>query len=319
MSPFHDVWRLGGGRLWLAGVLAALALSDARAREPGRDERLASSAETVTVQALSPEVIRPEVETLLYKHWSSQINRWDTAFCPLVAGLPEPFQSVVLDHLTRAAHAVIPDLPEHCDTKTVVVLFTDNGSEAFDRILARNPSLGSGYDSRGFAREDLVPPDKRDIAALRQDRPVRWYRSIVTDPAPGVIVGWNGWLQRPILLSYGGGSWLRKETQARTSSTIVIVDLPLAAGPTWRQLADYVAFVVLADSRIGDNFTERSIMSLYNDGHFQNAAPAGLTAFDMALLRALYKADPAQDAHDAQGEITQAITHDLSHPEQAMQ
>jgi hypothetical protein len=310
MALFHSLRSKAARQFWLAGLMGALALASADAKDLTKEAE-GSQGETITVHGIPQEVIRSEIEKMVYAPWYGQLARWDSTFCPLVAGLPERFQDMVLEHLTRTAHAVIPDLPAHCDTKTVFVLFADNGTAAFDEIVAQDPLLGHGDNSGGISRGDLVPPHKEDIEELRKDRPVRWYRSTTTAHASDVTV--NGGRTE----SRGSSYWMSKPTQVRTTSTIVIVDLPLATGATWGQLADYVAFVVLAGPKMGDDFSERSIMGLFDEQHFQKTAPAGLTAFDAAMLHGLYEADPAQAAHDEQGEITQIMLHDLSHSTQA--
>jgi hypothetical protein len=326
MSLFRVLRSKTTRQFWVAALLAGLSLTGADAKDMAREPEK-PPGETIIVHGITPEVVRSEVEKILYAPWYHQLARWDSAFCPVVVGIPDPFRKVVLEHLTRTARAVIPGLPAQCSNTTVFVLFTGNGTAAFDKIVERDPSLGNGYGSIGINRDDVVPPHKEDIEALRKDRPVRWYRSTATDPAAAVTAtsatsgkggGRSVSINGPVDESYGGTSFeLSKPTQVRTTSTILIVDLPLASGPTWGQLADYIAFAVLAGPKLGDDFSERSIMSLYDAGHFQKTAPSGLTSFDKAMLHALYQADPAQAASAEQGEIAQVMVRDLSQSTQS--
>ncbi|MBB2155553.1 hypothetical protein HLH33_04395 [Gluconacetobacter diazotrophicus] len=309
-------FRVGLQRIAAAGAFAAVSLSCAHAADlPGPAGNPAH--ETIVVNGMSRDEVRQEVDKMVYAPWYRQVVRWDSSFCPLVSGLPERFRSFVVDRLNKAAESVIPGISKHCDTANVIVLFADNGTDAFNAIIARAPMLGSEQPPRGIGRHISIPPE---IAAadLRKNLPVRWYRSNLRVPAPGAMdafvpgIGEHNEQGVPEFESYSGGDWIKKTTQSETGSTIVIVDLPLASGSTWGQLADYISFVVLSGPRLGEIFDQNSIMSLFNDSHFQKTAPSRLTSFDRALLHALYAADPAQGANAEQGEIAYMVVDDLS-------
>ncbi|MFC3956002.1 hypothetical protein [Gluconobacter wancherniae] len=108
--------------------------------------------------------------------------------------------------------------------------------------------------------------------------------------------------------SIDGGARILQHTQARTTSVIVIIDITEASGATWKQLADYISFVVLAGPKLGKNFNAISIMSLYNNRTFQKkTAPPAMTPFDSAIIQALYESETAVQSHDEQLEITQSV------------
>lgn len=262
---------------------------------------------TVTVYGLSPKIVLHEIRKMASGQWDAQLPRWDSAFCPGVLGLEEPFQGIVLKHLDRAARAVIPELPATCKTKNAFIIFSENGSAMFDAIDKGVPTLGDGYDSSHVSKQDFEPPDRRIVAQLRQDRPVRWYRSTSLQYSNGA---WGD-------ASAQAAKFDNKGTLLRTTFSIVIVDQNLAAGASWGQLADYVAFVVLATPALGENFNQNSIMSLYDEGRFQSKAPSLMTPLDDAVLRALYAADPAQDAHAEQTQIAASVSNDVMHKARA--
>ncbi|MBO1359462.1 hypothetical protein J2D73_06580 [Acetobacter sacchari] len=263
---------------------------------------LAAPDETVTVYGLSPKIVLHEIRKMASGQWDAQLARWDSAFCPGVLGLDEPFQGIVLKHLDRAARAVIPGLPATCKTKNAFIVFSENGSAMFDAIDKGLPTLGNGYDSSNVSKQDFEPPDRRIVAQLRQDRPVRWYRSTSVQYFNGA---WGD-------ASAQSAKFDEKGTLLRTTFSIVIVDRNLASGASWGQLADYVAFVVLAAPALGENFNQNSIMSLYDEGRFQSTAPSLMTPLDDAVLRALYAANPAQDAHAEQTQIAASVSNDVT-------
>lgn len=291
----HGFWRCV---VCLSTVLLAPGLHARGAKETPPH----SPTETIIIHGVTPEMVQREVHKLAYAPWESQLPRWDARFCPVVVGLNDSFRDTVLRHLDRTARALIPDLPQHCSDRNVFLFFTDNGTAMFDAIVARVPTLGNGYGASGISSSDLEPPDRQTIQELRRDRPVRWYRSVSTEFAPGGSIG----------VRAQSGKIDGKGTQARTTSTIVIIDQNLAAGATWGQLADYLVFVVLADPKLGETYNPGSVMSLFNEGMFQKNAPLSLTPFDTTLLHALYEVDPEQDAHAEQVDIVRAVTRGLT-------
>jgi len=279
---------------------------------PAWSQTSKGSDETIVVHGVEQKAVRGEVDKMIAAPWYAQLARWGDSVCPTVAGLPEPYRSVVLDHLQRAARAVIPDLSASCPHPNVMVLFTDDGTAAFNEILAKVPMFGNTGAAVPLVTTEIEPPSSSEIAELRRNRPVRWYRNTVIEPAPGVVTVWSPRFNRYVADDRMKISSFEKSTQARVNSVTVIVDVPLASGATIGQLADYIAFVVLGGPKLGDTFNPVSIMSLYDSDRFNRAAPATLSRFDMAMLHALFVADPARDAHDEQAEISLIVHENLS-------
>lgn len=271
------------------------------------------TSETVIVHGITPKAIRGEVDKMVAAPWYGQLARWGDTFCPTVVGIPEPYRKVVLDHLQRAARVMIPDLSISCAQSNVLVLFTDDGTEAFNQILAKAPMLGKTVDPVSIDYSSFSP-SKGELAELRQDRPVRWFRKTVIEAAPGVL-----WLPqfrrfyRLIIDSFD------KDTQARVNSVTIIVDVERASGARLDQLSDYIAFVALGDPELGGNFSPVSIMSVYNNDKFNAAAPSRMTRFDESVLHALFDANPARDADDEQAEISTLVHERLANQNTASQ
>lgn len=273
------------------------------------------SGETITVHGVSPDSVRHAVEQVTTAPWYEQVSRWGAPPCPVVSGLPEPFYSIVIGHINRLSRLAFKGQEADCSKQNLLIFFTQNGTQTFNTVLHDDPFLGRGTDSSGLTRDDYALPDESDIRQLREDRPVRWYRAISTDPADGVIAilsrGSQASGPAKVLSDSIRGVFGHKRTQLRATYLIMIVDLPRSAGPTWGQLADYIAFASLTSPKLGDVFYKGSIMSLYNQDRFQQGAPRQLTSFDLATLQALYGADADLAAHDEQAEITHEVTSEI--------
>lgn len=90
---------------------------------------------------------------------------------------------------------------------------------------------------------------------------------------------------------------LRRNTRDELHQAIVIIDIDALNVADFGQISDYVAMVALATiDASGDWRGAGSILSLFHD---PEAAPAALTDWDWAFLRALYSAD--QDRLTRQG------------------
>src|SRR5690606_5441913 len=96
--------------------------------------------------------------------------------------------------------------------------------------------------------------------------------------------------QIPVGTQEGGQSLIGGGTRRVITSSMVFFDRDALEGTTLRQLADYAAMRVFAQTRDarGDN-APHSILSLFDEGA---APPEGLTAFDRAFLTTLYESYP---------------------------
>ena len=127
-------------RLLLAGVLLACLMPTPAAIAAPPDPAV---EESIVVRGMTQRALRDEVDKMIAAPWDHQLARWGSTFCPDVEGLPAPYHDVVMEHVERAAHAAISDLSTTCEKANVFILFADDGSAAFDQILARSPDLGN--------------------------------------------------------------------------------------------------------------------------------------------------------------------------------
>jgi hypothetical protein len=92
------------------------------------------------------------------------------------------------------------------------------------------------------------------------------------------------------------------------TSAVVVVDLPLATGKSLAALSDYLAMVTLAPSRMPPSAPiAGSILALFGNG----TSPDGLTAWDRAFLRALYRIQMNRTALAQRGQLASRIKADM--------
>lgn len=241
------------------------------------------------------EQLRREVNqfvdaAIVKPHRDESLLRWDSPVCPLVAGLTREQGEFVLGRLSEIAHAATAPLAgQNCAANLYV-------------IVARNPNgflrLWWRHDRRLFNTNHGVAAVKRFIET---DRPVRvWYNEMPVDPdagsaiatmlaqSVGIGVG-AGPAEYPINMNPGiVGSRLTYTAVRAIASAIVVIDAQKVANLNFGQLADYVSLRSLAeispDRDVGEAPT---ILRLFSEQ--QGSPPQGLTAWDQALLHAVYR------------------------------
>jgi len=219
---------------------------------------------TITIEAqrqrgqLRAEINQFVQATIVSPDSADSLLRWDSPVCPLVAGLTREQGEFVLGRLSAIARdANVPLAGEHCAANLFV-------------IVAPNPSrflsLWWDHDWGMFNTDHGIGGVKHFIEA---DSPVRvWYNYIV---------------------SAGGGSWSRlKYVNVRAiASVIMVIDAQKLAKLNFGQLADYVSMRSLAEIKPDtDAGGAPSILRLFSEQ--DRSPPQGLTAWDQALLHAVY-------------------------------
>jgi hypothetical protein len=255
-----------------------------------------AASDTVTIEAqrereqLRREVSRFVDATIIKPRGDESLLRWDSPVCPLVAGMKREQGEFVLARLSDAARAAnAPLAGDNCQANLYV-------------IVARNPSdflqLWWRHDRRLFNTTHGVGAVKRFIETPRAVRV--WYNDYSVDPDSGSEIpvllaqsaalgtGPTGQQLYPVNIRPGLGSRLTYTAVRAIASAIVVIDAQRVASLNFGQLADYVSLVSLAEVNFDkDVGTAPSILSVFNAG--ESTPPQGLTAWDHALLRAVYK------------------------------
>jgi len=231
------------------------------------------------------------------RSYGEPLARWRAPLCFLVAGLPGAQGAFVLDRLSQiAASAGAALAPQSCHPNLLVVV-TAQPDQLLKDWFARSPRLlgdGSPAQTRSFLRPS-------HSGAVRV-----WYNV--------AAVGRDG-----MPLSFGGARGPPQHLESsRTvsyevrafSSVIVVVDASRLRDLKLGQIADYVAMVGLADVEPDANVADaQTVLQLFSAAVERQPQPAGLSAWDLAFLRAVYHAD--QGSLVLRSQIALRMVHDL--------
>jgi hypothetical protein len=257
-------------------ALAAVLASPAQATPPTDDEVITVTG-TVMNEDEARTRSRAHVGAVLGTPVSGQNARWSAPLCIAIVGVQPSTAGPFLDRIEAVVRSSGADLGKKGCRPNVVVHFTANADADFAAIERKRPDLFE----QTFAedREKLRTPGL----------PVRWFygrklegvggRQLDVDPSGGTLAG------MPILRE-GGASRITTPVQVNITSATVLVDVPRVSNVPLKALADYIAFAMLSRTRIDVEPASGSIMALFQAP--EDARPEGLTALDLAFLKALY-------------------------------
>lgn len=226
------------------------------------------------VRALTTELVIPA-------RIDKPFARFHQPFCPATVGIKTDYALVINGLMrTNAKEVGAPVGADDC-TPNALLMFAKDGPGAIEQLREDQAWLFKG-----------VPPSKIREMAGPGDMTYAWSTSEVrgVDGRPFRIV--------PIL---GGEIAINEQFQTgRLSPPIrmdvmgaaVLIDLDHVGGKTLEQLAAYATIRLLAtvrDREPGETSTVPSVLSLFTQ---PEQAPAGLTRFDLSLLRAFYAMRP---------------------------
>ncbi len=221
--------------------------------------------------------------------------RWDEAICVGAANFTPEVAQYLVDRVSDVARELGLRAHEPDCHPSVVIIGTVDGAEFTRQFVARRPKLfvvgGSGMDQGLSALERFQASD----AAVRW-----WHVSVPVDDetgqiavrlpglqvtAPGDAGGRDTELMAPIVRR-NFASRLREPHLDVMKRSFVIVDVDRLEGVTLEQLADYVAFVALAQiDPEADLSRFDSILNLFQPGGLDTT---GLSPWDRAYLDGLY-------------------------------
>jgi hypothetical protein len=233
------------------------------------------------------------------------LARWEQHVCPLVAGLPAQYGEYILARLSDIAQAAgAPLAGRHCHPNLFIVV-TTQPQTLLQGLEQRHRSVVFGSAAPTMVNDFIGSP-----------RPVRtWYNTEqrTAEGLPLAKMSFSGISSQYAVPVKGGEAILAVSPSSSDAYSFaanpwsqashltlnvvlvidrafVIVDPTRFKGVTLGQLADYVAMSGLAqiksDARLGD---APSILTLFERA--PQAASAGLTDWDRAFLRALYKTE----------------------------
>lgn len=266
-------------------LLAALGAS-AAAAPPEASKPLDQVTVEAHRQALE-ERVTAYVQKLAHPNFDRSLRRWIVPVCPLVAGLPQTQGEFMLARLSEIArHAAVPLAGEKCSPNL--------------NIVATEDPIGLlkswRHRDRGLYG-DAMPAEVQRF--LSHSRAVMvWYNAAATEAGGGALDPSASKLGTSYFPTnhHPKGTRIQFEAVDVFASVIVIVDLRRVQGLSYAQLADYVAMLGFAQLDPDADFgSAPSILQLFSAQSAQ-PPPGGLSDWDVAYLRALYKTEQASRA-----------------------
>jgi len=259
------------------------------------------------------------------------LARWGTTICPGVAGARAEAAQAIIDRVARRADAVgVRAGAPGCTPNLMIVLTPDSDrfaqgvNERRRAALLSPPGIVSSTLGEGAFGSFIGTP-----------RPVRWWHVAQTTMADGEVLADTrstsgtgaGAAAAAASMASGpttpgagegvgsvnatraDGTRLRGSTRQDLNYVLVIVDTQRASGVTVNALADYVAFVSLAQVNPSVNTASYpSILNLFNT-QAGGPRPSEMTSWDLAYLDGLYHATrSARNAAQQEDEIARRMT-----------
>lgn len=228
------------------------------------------------------------------------LPRWNNELCVSVIGPPIEQGQFIADRITQRAMQVgLEGGGPDCDTN-LLVLVTDSPEEVVPQVVKEHREVFGNPGDTGI--------DVSGTSAIKDfaedPRPVRWRQVIETVSATGMPLNGDprtsasGAPENVPTVRGATASRLKANVRREVSRMIVVVDTRKTAGHPVSAIADYLAFVTLAqvdpDADVG---TFPSIIGLFK----AKEAPSAMTEWDVAYLNATY--DSKADAVNAKSQL----------------
>lgn len=291
-----------------AGAQSGSSIPDSELRQP-----------TVTVTGTREEQARAFVERVQPKGWEGAVKgvpRWNSELCISVIGPPVEQGHFIADRISQRAMDVgLEAGAPGCDTNLLVIVTND--PDALLPAIARKHRAVFGFT--GDANVDTGGSEASLAQFIEADSPVRWRQVIQVVGADGMPLdgdamvdplGYNqdyyGTPPGNLPIVRADSTRLRSAVRRELSRVVAVVDTRQTAGLGLGAVADYLAFVTLADvSAEADMTGFPSILNLFNP---QAERQASMTDWDLAFLDGLYASKPDAASGTRQyGEIARRI------------
>jgi hypothetical protein len=336
---------------WAAAALAVvslpqatLAVGQADAPVAKQPERAAARPDVIISgqRELEPR-IAAFVDGLVgsYLHGEG-LARWQKPVCPLVAGLPREEGEFILGRVSDIARAARIGLAGEKCRPNVYILVTGQPQDLLRGMGKRNRWFTFGGATTNVIEKFITTPEPVRVwyhtsATTPEGTPLLSmsypaFRSTVPGAAgggnssgitsgdPGVSLtlkneGPDVFPNTPPYIASGTNTWAQASRLSFNAiweiyRVFVVVDLAHLRGVTRGQIADYVGIVALAQLDTGIGLGDSPTILKLFDGA-PEAAPAGLSDWDEAFLRALYSTE--QRSHLQRSQIVRAMVREMAH------
>ena len=208
------------------------------------------------------------------------LGRWETPVCPEIVNLDGEKAAMILWRIRMRAVQVGAPVADGDCRPNVSIVMTADGSATATAFVDFSPR-SFRVSPRGTQRSRAELGQFKD-----SDAPVRWWHvSGLYDTHHRTFLSTSG--STPSIVSSDGNVYFNQDRRQAFLSALVIVDVSRLQSIDLNTLADYLAFVILAE--IEPQPEGRSVSSIVNV--WQDAGVEALTAWDTGYLRGLYGAD----------------------------
>lgn len=239
--------------------------------------------------------------------------RWTEPICLKIVGLSDRQAAIVDARIREVAVMVRAPLAKGKCSGNAVVTFTGNGAQVTSEIARRAPG-----------RLSEVPEALRS-RYLTDSLPTRWWYSTGVGAADGMAassagppgVFYEGADTGATALGMSGedgtvvthrSSLVSTQTARSIRSATVIIDASQTGGVAIETLADFAALVLLAEVKPGARSSSISVLAAF--GGYD--PPKGLTDWDMAFLKALYRIPLDRTANRHRGQLVVEMSKAMS-------
>jgi hypothetical protein len=223
---------------------------------------------------------------------TGQLPRWRIGICPLTRGLSPAFNDFVSARILAVAASVgAPNQDvRKCSRRNVYILFTTEPKKLLEELEKEDSKL------LGFH----YPHQTQDVETITH--PIQgWYVTSsrgarggeVLDEASPLLPLEVGIMNQGKLPPGLPGSRLSSSVSSGIVNVTIVTDINKVVGHEIGPISDFVAMLALTQAFASEQCgTLPSIMDLMAPNCGQREKPTGITAGDLAFLRALYQTDP---------------------------
>ena len=218
-----------------------------------------SEPEEVLVTGTALPLLVTHVEAIVTVNRDNQLARWNSSLCLRIEGLPSDQHAIIRERLSHASEKVRISLLDVGCAENVLLFFASDAAQI----------------SRSLAAHFEVP--------LRQDSTAR-VQQFITDTAPA------RWITTYDRCGFGcrlANSRITASSAPAINFMLLVVDVQQIQRRPMREIAEYLAFAVLANPAPHAKPAVDSVLSLF-ETTVDVSSTTGLSVYDYAYLEALY-------------------------------
>lgn len=261
-------------RSWIIAAVVFFSAGAAHAQTTSDELVVTGERLREMVRSFVDEVAPPELS-------EDQLARWNSRYCPLMAGLPARQAQYLVDRMSRRAFELgLRPGDEGCRPNVLVFVTPDAGVLA--HALADDHDLMAYYNNAEYGNSlgrDAL------LEFVNSTAPVRWWHVAQTVDRRGQIIDGDG------DAIVADGTRLHRATRQDFNRVMVIVDARQADGLRLEALGDYLAMVTLAQLDARANVADLpTILNVFANRSLGQPGALELTDWDRAYLEGLYRA-----------------------------